>query len=85
MLNNMEINTKDILSGEKWLFKPPFASMTRDEKCVHALMLAYIKLTRDDKRVSWDEVEDIMLHAIVNKIGDKDFKAWLNVIDSQKN
>ncbi len=49
-----------------------------------ACKMAYRKHVLDDDTIGWDELNDCLLDAICNEIGDEGFQQWLRQVNSSE-
>lgn len=81
-LNQPEI--KQLLSGVDGLLKPDYHKLNvhagRHDRLLHACLCAYAKHHLDCEDIGWNQLSDILYHAIVNEIGDDAFIEWGNRI-----
>jgi len=75
---------KELLAGVKALTKPDYHELnlhpSRNDRLLHAVLCAYAKHHLDCEDIGWEQLGDILHHAISNEIGDDEYCQWLDRI-----
>ena len=75
---------RGLLSGVKALTEPDYGRLNlvtgRNDRLLHAVLCAYAKHHLDCEDIGWNQLGDILCHAICETIGDDAFCAWIDRI-----
>lgn len=76
-----------LLSGIDALTKPDYHRLNLhagpNDRLLHAVLCAYAKHSLNSPDIGWDELGDILMHAITNEIGDEHYIRWAEQIRGQ--
>jgi len=74
-----------LLSSKKALTEPDYHYLNRhaerNDRLLHAVLCSYAKHHFDRDEIGWEQLDDILMNAICNEIGDDAFCSWVEMME----
>jgi hypothetical protein len=74
------LSSRDLWSGLEALTNRDLGRSDTRDGLLHAVLCACAKYTFDCPDIGWEELDNILITAICNEIGDQNFSAWCRLM-----